>query len=61
MSYLRALKIKEPQRKLILAVPEKAYKAFFTKPDVQAALHDFGLNLLVYNANKQIITTWLFV
>jgi XisH protein len=61
LSYLRALKIKEPDRKLILTVPQKAYKAFFTGPDVQAALDDFSLNLLVYDAKKQIILNWFYV
>jgi hypothetical protein len=49
MAYLRALSIKEPERKLILAVPQKAYNSFFAKPDVKAALLDFKLNLLVYD------------
>lgn len=61
ISYLRALKIKEPERKLILAVPKKAYKSFFARPDVQAALQDFNLNLLVYDSQKQIITNWFYV
>lgn len=61
LTYLRALKIKEPERKLILAVPQKAYKSFFIKPDVQAALHDFNLNLLVYDSRKQIIVEWFYV
>ena len=61
MAYLRALSMKEPERKLILAVPEKAYKAFFTKPDVQQALVDFKLNLLVYDPKKELIVDWFFV
>ncbi len=61
LTYLRALKIKEPERKLILAVPQKAYKSFFIRPDVQAALDDFNLNVLVYDAKKQIIVKWIYV
>ena len=61
MAYLRALSMREPDRKLILAVPEKAYKAFFTKPDVQQALVDFKLNLLVYDPKKELIVDWFFV
>ncbi|ADB37594.1 element excision factor XisH family protein [Spirosoma linguale] len=61
VAYLRALKLSEPERTLILAVPLKAYKGFFTKPDVQASLRDFNLNILVYDNKKEIIVHWFYV
>jgi XisH protein len=61
LSHLRALTVKEPERKLLLAVPLQAYKAFFVKTDVQAALRDFGLHLVVYDPAKQRVVNWFYV
>lgn len=59
MNYLRALKVKEPERKLILAVPQHAYKSFFAKTEVQEAINDFGLHLMVFDDANKTIFKWL--
>lgn len=59
MNYMRALKKKEPERKLILAVPQNAYKSFFAKEEVAEALRDFGVNLLVFDDKNASILQWI--
>lgn len=59
MNYMRGLQKVEPNRLLFLAVPENAYTSFFIKADVNEAVKDFHLNILVYNESDQIIVKWL--
>jgi hypothetical protein len=59
MNYMRALKKKEPHRKLILAVPQNAYKSFFSKEEVTEALYDFGIHLLVFDDKNALILKWI--
>ena len=59
MNYLRALRKVDPNRLLFLAVPENAYRSFFAKHDVQEAVADFNLHLLVYNDKHQQIINWV--
>lgn len=61
MNYLRALRKQDSKRKLILAVPQNAYKSFFSKPDVQDALQDFGINLMIFDDQEQKIVKWLLL
>ena len=59
LNYMRGMRRTDPQRLLFLAVPEGAYISFFAIPDAQDAVNDFGLNLLVYNDNQEIIVKWI--
>lgn len=59
LNYIRGMRRKDPGRILFLAVPESAYLSFFTKPDAQAALVDFGINLFTYSDNNSSIVNWL--
>lgn len=61
MNYLRALRKQDAERKLILAIPQNAYKSFFSKPEVQEALQDFGINLLIFDDQEQEIVKWLLI
>jgi hypothetical protein len=61
MNYLRALRKQDSERKLILAVPQNAYKSFFSKPEVQEALDDFEINLMIFDDNEQEIVKWLLI
>ena len=59
MNYWRALRKVEAGRVLFLAVPENAYLSFFTKADVEAAVFDFSIHLLVYDDEQQVIIKWV--
>ncbi len=58
MNYARGLRKADPGRLLFLAVPEVAYRSFFTRTDVNEAVREFRLNLLVYNDVNQVIVDW---
>lgn len=61
MNYLRALRKQDSERKLILAIPQNAYKSFFSKPEVQDALQDFEINLMIFDDQEQEIVKWLLI
>ena len=58
-NYRRALRKKEPERRLILAVPETVYNKFFIKPFIQEAIIEEELHLLVYSTVETIIVSWI--
>lgn len=61
MNYLRALRKQDATRKLILAVPQNAYNSFFSKSDVEEALKDFEINLMVFDDYEKEIVKWLLI
>lgn len=58
MSYL-ALKRKEPERVLYLAVPLDLYNTFFKLEFSQMAITDYQLKLIVYNTDEETIVKWI--
>lgn len=58
MNYRLALKDKEPERNLYLAVPMDTYDSFFSLKFVQTAIEDYQLNLIIYDIEKQVIVKW---
>ena len=59
MSYRLALKQKDPQRALYLAVPLDVYNTFFKLEFSQVAIEDYQLKLIVYDQDKEVIIRWL--
>lgn len=59
MSYRLALKRKEPDRILYLAVPIDLYNTFFKLEFSQVAIIDYQLKLIVYNADEEVIVRWI--
>lgn len=59
MSYRLALKQKDPQRYLYLAVPLDVYNTFFKLEFSQAAIEDYQLKLIVYNQDEEVINRWI--
>jgi XisH protein len=58
-NYRRALRKKDPERVLYLAVPEPVYEKFFTKPFIQEAIIEEELLIIVYSITEPIITSWI--
>jgi hypothetical protein len=58
INYRVALRARDPERVLFLAVPEDTYKAFFTLVFTQTVVQDERLKLLVYDATKEVIIKW---
>lgn len=59
MSYRLALKQKDPQRTLYLAVPLDVYNTFFKLEFSQVAIEDYQLKLIVYDQDEEVISRWL--
>jgi hypothetical protein len=58
LNYRMALNKTEPERKLILAVPEEAYKRFFTRELARDSLLLYQVPLLVFDRDQKEIVLW---
>jgi hypothetical protein len=58
-NYYFALADLEPDRTLILAIPNEAYEDFFQKAYVQKVIEMKKISLLVYNINSSSIEKWI--
>ena len=58
LNYRRALRTTEPERRLYLAIPVETYKTFFALPFIQEGVEEYQLQLLVYDAEEQVIIIW---
>ena len=58
LNYRRALRVTEPDRRLYLAIPVEVYRTFFALPFIQEGVEEYGLQLLVYDAEEQMIVLW---
>jgi len=57
--YLYLLEATEPDRKLFVAVSEKAYKEFFSQETIQLIINRHGLPLIVVSLEKEEIVKWI--
>jgi hypothetical protein len=59
LDYEIALKYKDPDRVLYLAVPIEAYEAFFLTQFGKFATAHHRLNLVIYQPESEVILEWL--
>ncbi len=57
--YLPALEEKEPERVLILAIPEPFYTRFFDDPYFVKIANRYSVKMLVYDIISKTITQWI--
>ncbi len=58
LNYRFALKVKEPERLLYLAIPMEIYETFFARRFVQLIIQEYQLKLLVFNPVTEEIVRW---
>ncbi|MEM1256463.1 MAG: XisH family protein [Cyanobacteria bacterium P01_H01_bin.21] len=58
INYRGALKRREPDRTLYLAVPNRTYKSFFQLEFPQAIIEENQVKLLVYDVQQEAIVLW---
>lgn len=58
LNYRMALSEKYPKRILYLAVPNTAYKTFFTLKLPQLMLQNHQVKLIVFNPDQEVIVQW---
>ncbi|MEL6457878.1 MAG: XisH family protein [Cyanobacteria bacterium J06641_2] len=59
LNYRTALRAKEPERKLYLAVDIETYNDFFKLPFLQLQLQEFQLKLVVYDTEIEEVVRWI--
>ncbi|MEA5420786.1 XisH family protein [Spirulina sp. CCNP1310] len=59
MSYRVALKMKDPDRKLYLAVPVFIYQDFFRRPFAQQVIQEAQINLLTFEPGQEVTLEWI--
>ncbi len=58
LNYRVALKIKEPNRVLFLAVPVKVYRNFFSGELAQLSVAEYNVKLFVFDPEREVIVQW---
>lgn len=58
-NYRSALRFKEPDRLLFLAIPEEVYMDFFQRKFVQIRLKEENVKLLIFEPYSNIIAKWI--
>ncbi|WP_424099651.1 XisH family protein [Moorena producens] len=58
INYRVALKVKDPERQLFLAVPDTTYQRFFQKEFPQIVIQEYQLKLLSYDIDNEVIVSW---
>ena len=59
LNYRTALRAKEPERKLYLAVDIETYNDFFKLPFLQQQILEFKLKLVVYDTEIEEVVRWI--
>ncbi len=59
INYRGALRIRDPDRPLYLAVPDRTYDSFFQLEFPQMMLTENQVRLLVYNIQTETIAQWI--
>lgn len=57
--YLDILAEKEPDRKLYLAIHEKAFQSIFEEPIGKLLLKNNRVQLIIFDSEKEVITQWI--
>ncbi|KKJ00211.1 XisH family protein [Prochlorothrix hollandica] len=58
INYRVALKVAEPDRRLILAIPDIAHTTFFQKDFPKMVIQEYQLSVLVYDIENEVIVLW---
>jgi XisH protein len=58
-NYRLSLEELDPNRRVVLAIPEAAWLDFFQRPFIQKAIERFQLEILVFNPKTNTIVAWI--
>jgi XisH protein len=59
LNYRLALKIRQPDRKLFLAIPQEIYQDFFLEEFTQLSIAEYQLKLIIFHVENQEIVQWI--
>ncbi|MDJ1183655.1 element excision factor XisH family protein [Roseofilum casamattae] len=58
LNYRVALKVKDSNRILFLAVPAKVYRNFFSGELAQLSIAEYQVKLIVFDSEQEVIVEW---
>lgn len=58
-NYWRALRVKQPERVLYLAVSTDVYNSFLESDLMQLAIKEDNIKLLVFHAEQEVVVSWI--
>lgn len=58
LNYRVALRVRDPERVLFLAVPVKIYQNFFTGELALLSIPEYQVKLVIFDPNKEVIVEW---
>ncbi|MBE9085446.1 MULTISPECIES: XisH family protein [unclassified Tolypothrix] len=58
LNYRLALRLREPERILFLAVPVSTYRSLFSRDFAQISVQEYQVKLIVYEPNSEVIVQW---
>ncbi len=59
INYRGALRMRDPDRTLYLAIPDRTYASFFQQTFPKMMIEENKVRLMVYNIPKEIIVQWI--
>ena len=59
INYRGALRIRDPDRTLYLAIPDRTYDSFFQHEFTKMMVEENKVRLLPYNIETEVITQWI--
>jgi XisH protein len=58
LNYRLALELKEPDRRLYLAIPVAVQESFFQREFAQISVERYQINRLIYDQDEEVIVQW---
>ncbi|MBN3871395.1 element excision factor XisH family protein [Nostoc sp. JL33] len=58
LNYRLALRLREPERVLFLAVPVSTYRSLFSRDFAQSSVQEYQVKLIVYDPKIEVIVQW---
>jgi hypothetical protein len=58
LNYRLALRLREPERVLFLAVPVSTYRSLFSRDFAQTSVQEYQVKLIVYDPKVEVIVQW---
>ncbi len=57
--YRALLRRQDPERRLYVAIPKRAFDTFVGLPETLSVVKDEGIRLIVFDAAKEVLITWV--
>ena len=59
LNYRLALKLKQPDRQLFLAIPKEVHQSFFAEEFTLLSISEYNLKIMVFDVQREEILQWI--